>query len=150
MTRRAVHGKILPMIVLFRKVMPFVAMVGISACGLFYGASAKARTTRMASKLEAGETKLQVHQDWGEPDIRSQADDQTEIWSYVSRPNANDVAATLLYTSTKPGDSGKFLDLKFVDGKLVSWNTVERTMPEKKGSGISFGLGGGSAPVRHY
>jgi hypothetical protein len=106
----------------------------------------------MADSLKAGESTLAVHQDWGEPDLRSSVDQQTEIWSYVSRPNSNDVAATLFYTSTKPGDTDKFLDLKFVDNKLVSWNTAEHTMPAKKGVGFSYGFGpvGGSSSVSHY
>jgi hypothetical protein len=124
----------------------------VYACGLFYGAGSELRTTRMAHSLTAGETTLQVHNDWGEPDLRSGIDDSTEVWSYVALPNSNDIAATLLYTSTKPGDTDKFLDLKFVDGKLVSWNTVEHTMPTKKGTGFSYGLGssGGNSPVSHY
>lgn len=123
---------------------------GLTACGIVYGTSAKLRTTHMADSIKPGESKLEIHKDWGEPDLRTLVSDQTEVWSYVSRPNTNDVAATLLYTSTKAGDTGKFLDLKFVDGKLVSWNTVEHTMPEKKGAGLSFGLGGVANPVSHY
>ncbi len=131
-----------------------IALFGVltNACGLIYGAGSKLRTTRMQSSLSVGEPSLKVHNDWGEPDLRTNIDDNTEIWSYVAFPNSNDVAATLLYTSTKPGDTDKFLDLKFVDGKLVSWNTVEHTMPAKKGTGFSYGLGasGGNGPVQHY
>jgi hypothetical protein len=124
----------------------------ISGCGVVYDASAKVRSTRMAHDLKTGETSLQVHQEWGEPDMRTGIDAQTELWSYVSIPNSNDVAATLLYTSTKPGDTDKFLDLKFVDDKLVSWNTVEHMMPAKRGAGFSYGLGpsGAAGPVSHY
>ena len=124
----------------------------MNACGLFYGAGSELRTTRMAHALTAGESSLKVHEDWGEPDLRSDLDNATQVWSYVAFPNSNDVAATLLYTSTKPGDTDKFLDLKFVDGKLVTWNAVEHTMPAKKGTGFSYGLGasGGSGPVAHY
>jgi hypothetical protein len=106
----------------------------------------------MQHALTAGETTLKVHEDWGEPDLRSAIDGNSEVWSYVALPNSNDIAASLLYTSTKPGDTDKFLDLKFVDGKLVSWNTVEHTMPAKKGTGFSYGLGasGGNGPVTHY
>lgn len=106
----------------------------------------------MLESLKPGQTALEVHQDWGEPDLRNDADPRTEIWSYVERPNANDITATLLYTSTKPGDTGKFVDLKFVDGKLVSWNEATHTVPAKQGSGFSYGLGpgGGTAPVSHY
>lgn len=124
----------------------------VSACGVVYDASAKVHTVRMAHDLKAGESTLEVHHDWGEPDLRSNVDAQTEVWSYVSTPNSNDVAAALLYTSTKPGDTDKFLDLKFVDGKLVSWNTMEHTMPAKRGAGFNYGLGptGASGPVSHY
>ncbi|MGH7842250.1 MAG: hypothetical protein ACREQT_12120 [Candidatus Binataceae bacterium] len=124
-----------------------------AGCGVVYDAGAKARTLRMADTLKAGESPLQVHTDWGEPDLRTPIDQNSEFWSYVSTPNSNDVAATLLYTSTKPGDQDKFLDLKFVDNKLVSWATVEHTMPAKKSAGFSygFGAGGGSGtPVTHY
>jgi len=131
-----------------------VALSGFltSACGVVYDASAKVHASRMAHDLKAGESTLQVHQDWGEPDLRTNVDPQTEVWSYVATPNSNDIAAALLYTSTKPGDTDKFLDLKFVEGKLVSWNTVEHTMPAKRGTGFNYGLGpsGGSGPVSHY
>ena len=131
-----------------------VALGGLLAtgCGVVYDASAEVRTARMSHALKTGESSLQVHKDWGEPDIRTDVDPTTEVWSYVAMPNSNDVAATVLYTSTKPGDSDKFLDLKFVNGNLVSWNTVERTMPAKRSSGFSYGLGpsGASGPVTHY
>ena len=107
----------------------------------------------MAATLKAGEDTVQVHSDWGEPDLRTTVDQNTDLWSYVSTPNSNDVAATLLYTSTKPGDKDKFLDLKFVDNKLVSWATVEHTMPAKKGTGFNYGFGasgGEGTPVSHY
>ena len=63
-----------------------------------------------------------------------------------------DIAATIFYTSTKSGDEGKFLDLKFLDGKLVSWAENEHTMPAKQGAGFSYGFGPGGAvsPVQHY
>ena len=124
----------------------------MSGCGVVYDVSAKIRSARMAHDLKAGETSLKVHQDWGEPDLRTSLDAQTELWSYVSTPNSNDLAATLLYTSTKPGDTDKFLDLKFVDDQLVSWNMVEHMMPAKRGAGFSYGLGpsGASGPVSHY
>ncbi|HZP45559.1 MAG TPA: hypothetical protein VFB15_07905 [Candidatus Binataceae bacterium] len=124
----------------------------LAACGLVYDTSAGVRGARMEDSLKVGESSLEVHDKWGEPDIRTNAGDDTQVWSYVTRPNSNDVAASLLYTSTKPGDTGKFLDLKFVDGKLVSWNSVEHTVPPKQGMGFSYGLGpvGGSAPVTHY
>jgi len=128
------------------------ATVLLPGCGLVYDAGARVKTNHMQTSLKSGETALQVHQDWGEPDLRKDADAHTEVWSYASRPNSNDIAATLLYTSTKPGDNGKFLDLKFVDGKLVSWAEVEHTVPAKQGSGFSYGVGpgGGVSPVSHY
>jgi hypothetical protein len=124
----------------------------VNGCGVVYDASAKVRSARMAHDLKAGQTTLEVHKDWGEPDLRTNVDAQTQVWSYVATPNSNDIAATLLYTSTKPGDTDKFLDLKFVDNKLVSWNTVEHVMPAKRGAGFSYGLGpsGASGPVSHY
>jgi outer membrane protein assembly factor BamE (lipoprotein component of BamABCDE complex) len=124
----------------------------IGGCGVVYDTSAHLRTSRIAHSLKVGESKLQVHDKWGEPDLRTQEAGDSEVWSYVSTPNSNDAAAMLLYTSTKPGDSGKFLDLKFVDGKLVSWGTAEHTMPAKKGAGFSYGLGptGGASPITHY
>jgi hypothetical protein len=124
----------------------------VSACGVVYDASARVRTTRMAHDLKPGEPTLEVHRDWGEPDLRTTIDSDTEMWSYVATPNSNDIAATLLYTSTKPGDNDKFLDLKFIDGKLVSWGTAEHTMPAKRGAGFSYGLApnGGYAPISHY
>ena len=124
----------------------------ISGCGVFYNASAHVRTARMEHTLKAGESTLEVHEAWGEPDLRTTVDQNSEIWSYVSNPNSNDAAATLLYTSTKPGDKDKFLDLKFADNKLVSWVTTEHTMPAKKGAGFTYGFGGGggSSPVSHY
>lgn len=132
---------------------PILAVtIVLSGCGLIYDAGAHVKTSHMQQSLKAGETSLTVHQDWGEPDLRHDLGDHTEVWSYASRPNSNDLTATLLYTSTKPGDSGKFLDLKFVDGKLVSWAEAEHTVPAKQGSGFSYGLGpgGGVSPVSHY
>ena len=81
-----------------------------------------------------------------------------EIWSYPYKPNSNDIVAGLLYTSTKEGDKGTFLDLKFVDGKLVSWAEAEHTMPPKERSGFGAGInapaitgvGGPSNPTSHY
>lgn len=106
----------------------------------------------MMDSLKAGESTLDVHRDWGEPDLRKNIDAENEVWSYAARPNTNDVAAGLLYTSPKPGDTGKFVDLKFRDGKLVSWNEVNHTVPAKQGSGFSYGIGpgGGVSNVSHY
>jgi len=93
-----------------------------------------------------------VHQNWGEPDMRQYVSRDQQVWSYAIQPNSNDVAATLLYTSVKPGDSGSFLDLKFIEGKLVSWNKAEHTMPAKQGTGFDFGVGpgGGVSNIAHF
>jgi hypothetical protein len=123
-----------------------------AGCGLFYQAGSKIKTSRIKDSLKPGESTLVVHQNFGEPDLRTDVNAHTQIWSYVEHPNSNDLTATLLYTSTKPGDTGKFLDLKFVDGKLVSWTEATHTVPAKQGAGFSYGFGpgGGSAPVSHY
>ena len=128
------------------------ALAMLAGCGLVYDAGARVRTDRMMRQLKPGESTLQVHRDWGEPDLRKDINPQIEMWSYAAHPNSNDLTATLLYTSTKPGDKGKFLDLKFIDGKLVSWNEAEHTMPSKQGAGFSYGVGpaGGSSSVSHY
>lgn len=94
----------------------------------------------MAEELKAGQTMPEVHNKWGEPDLRTYAGARTEVWSYAVHANTNDVAATLLYTSAKEGDAGSFLDLKFVDGKLVAWREARHTMPPKEGSGFSAGM----------
>jgi len=106
----------------------------------------------MKERLKVGESAIHVHQDWGEPDLRKDLGEHSELWSYASHPNNNDIAASVFYTSTKAGDEGKFLDLKFIDGKLVSWSESERTMPAKQGAGFSYGFGPGGAvsPVQHY
>ena len=126
--------------------------VTLSSCGLAYDASTYARGHHMLHSLKPGESSLEVHQNWGEPDIRQYVGSDQQVWSYAVRPNSNDVAATLLYTSVKPGDDGSFLDLKFIDGKLVSWNKVEHTVPAKQGAGFSFGVGpgGGVSNLAHF
>jgi hypothetical protein len=129
------------------KVRVFVCLLAYVAggCGAAYQASTEIRSHRMMESLKPGETMPEVRQDYGQPDIIADQDQNTETWSYASRPNSNDIAATLLYTAAKEGDSGQFLDLKFVDGKLVSWSKQEHTMPAKR---QSFGFGFG-APSTH-
>jgi hypothetical protein len=117
----------------------------LSGCGLAYDASTHARAFHMARSLKPGESSLEVHQNWGEPDMRQYIGGNKQVWSYAIQPNSNDVPATLFYTSVKPGDNGSFLDLKFIDGKLVSWNKAERTVPAKQGAGFSLGVGPGGA-----
>ncbi len=112
-----------------------------AGCGAAYQASTEIRSHRMMDSLKPGQTMPEVRHDYGQPDIITDQDQRTEIWSYASRPNSNDIAATLLYTAAKEGDSGQFLDLKFVDGKLVSWSKQEHTMPAKRQSfGFGFGM----------
>jgi hypothetical protein len=123
-----------------------------SGCGLAYQAGSRVKTAHMKDTLKTGESSLEVHNDWGEPDLRVDKSANTEIWSYAERANSKDLAATVFYTSAKQGDEGKFLDLKFIDGKLVSWQEADRTMPAKRASGFNWGLGPGgtSSAVQHY
>ena len=135
----------------------FVAALAIalgSGCGVAYQASTEMRASRMQRDLKVGESVPDVHRQWGEPDLRQYAGQDTEIWSYAKRSNTNDIAATLLYTNTKEGDQGNFVDLTFVDGKLTSWKETTHTMPSKTGGpGLSFGIGGPGSTTgnkRHY
>src|ERR1700720_349555 len=114
-----------------------------TGCGLFYQAGTRIKATRMSDTLQVGQTSPQIHHSWGEPDIRTYLPGQTEVWSYPYKPNSNDVTAALLYTSSKDGDKGTFLDLKFVGGKLVSWQEAEHTLPPKGHTGFGLGIGGG-------
>ena len=113
-----------------------------AGCGLAYQAGTRIKATRMSDTLQVGQTSPQIHHSWGEPDIRTYLPGETEVWSYPYKPNSNDVAAALMYTSTKDGDKGTFLDLKFVDGKLVSWQEAEHTMPAKERTGFGMGING--------
>jgi hypothetical protein len=124
-----------------------ITMLCTSGCGVAYQAAAEHRAAKMQEQLQVGMTPGQVAKQFGEPDIETHVDDSNEIWSYGKRANSNDVAATMLYTSAKAGDAGTFEDLKFTDGKLVSWGEAQHTMAEKEGSGIQttigYGRGGG-------
>jgi len=126
----------------------------LGGCGVAYQASTEMRASRMRRDLKVGESVVAVRQQWGEPDLRQDAGQDTEIWSYAKRSNTNDIAATLLYTNTKEGDQGEFVDLTFVDGKLTSWKEASHTMPPKKGGpGLSFGISGPGSTTgnqRHY
>jgi hypothetical protein len=137
-----------------RLVFAFALLTAMAGCGVAYQASTEVRAARMQHNLKVGESTADVHQKWGEPDLRADTNDDTQIWSYAKRSNSNDIAATLLYTNTKEGDRGEFVDLTFIDGKLTSWKEVTHTMPVKNGGpGMSFGIGGpGSASGnrRHY
>jgi hypothetical protein len=114
-----------------------------TGCGLAYQAGTRIKVTRMSETLQVGQTSPEVHHAWGEPDLRTYLPGDTEVWSYPYKPNSNDVTAALLYTSSKDGDKGTFLDLKFVGGKLVSWQEAVHTMPAKGHTGIGLGVGGG-------
>jgi hypothetical protein len=126
--------------------------VSVCGCGLAYETGSRIKTSHMKDQLKVGQTTLEVHQAWGEPDMRKDLGENSQLWSYASHPNNHDLAAEVFYTSTKAGDEGKFLDLKFIDDRLVSWSEAERTMPAKKSSGFSYGIGGGSgtSPLQHY
>ena len=113
-------------------------------CGLFYQAASGYRANKMENSLQPGMTSLEVHQKFGEPDIRNYVNDRTAIWSYAKHANTGDVTAAVLYTSAKEGDTGSFLDLRFEDGKLVTWEEATHTMPAKQGGGFSAGFGGAS------
>ena len=145
-------------IIRFATAIGFASAIGLAGaitlggCGLVYQAGTRVKTDRMIDDLKAGETTNQVHDKWGEPDLRKNVNGNSEIWSYARWANSNDITATLLYTSTKAGDKGKFLDLTFVGGKLVGWTNATHTMPAKQGSGFSYGFGPGGAvaPISHY
>jgi len=126
--------------------------VALSGCGLAYDASTHARASHMLRALKPGESSLQVHQNWGEPDIRQYIGSDKQVWSYAIQPNSNDVPAAVFYTSVKPGDNGSFLDLKFIDGRLVSWVKAEHTVPPKQGGGFNLGVGpnGAISNVAHF
>ncbi|HZO82904.1 MAG TPA: hypothetical protein VFB33_14500 [Candidatus Binataceae bacterium] len=124
-----------------------------AGCGVAYQASTELRASRMQRDLKAGESKRDVRNAWGEPDLRQDLSNGAEVWSYAKRANSNDIAASLLYTNVKEGDKGDFLDLTFVDGKLASWKEAVHTMPAKTGGpGFSFGVGPSATTgsVAHY
>lgn len=120
------------------------AMIFAAGCGLPYQAASAYRADEMERDLKPGDTMAQVQQKFGEPDIEDRPDDRTEIWSYAKHANSNDVAAEILYTSAKAGDQGTFEDLKFTDGRLVSWDEAQHTMPYKERSGLTTTLSYGS------
>ena len=134
-----------PMVHLTRSVALMIFTLALAGCGLFYQAGTRLRAERIADSLKVGQSLLDTHQKWGEPDLRQYLANDVEVWSYAYKPNSNDVTAALLYTSTKEGDKGTFLDLKFVQGKLVSWSEAEHTMPSKERAG--FGAGFVSPPI---
>jgi len=114
----------------------------LAGCGAAYQASTEIRAQRMMDSLKTGQTMPEVRQEFGVPDIITAQGQNTEIWSYASRPNSNNLAVALLYTAAMAGDTGQFIDLRFVDGKLVAWSKQQHTMPAKqifKNFGIGFG-----------
>ncbi|MFZ0657380.1 MAG: hypothetical protein WBE78_04710 [Candidatus Binataceae bacterium] len=117
-----------------------LAVAPVYGCGLFYQAGTRVKASRMTGNLTVGESMVDVHQKYGEPDIHQFLPNDTEIWSYAYKPNSNDLTASLLYTQVKEGDQGTFVDLKFQGGKLVSWAEAQHTMPPKENGGFSAGL----------
>jgi hypothetical protein len=125
----------------------------LAGCGLAYQAASGYRANKMAKSLYPGLAMADVHQMYGEPDIRAYPDQSSEIWSYAKHANTNDMTAAVLYTSAKEGDKGTFEDLKFVNGHLESWGEAQHTMPAKESSGFTIGTGngpGGVTPGTHY
>ena len=104
----------------------------------------------MQKYLQPGESMLDVHDQWGEPDIRNYVDNHVQVWSYAEKANTNDMTAAIFYTAPKEGDSGRFLDLRFVDGRLASWGETDHAMPQKEGSGFTYGVNLGVPETAHY
>jgi hypothetical protein len=118
-----------------------LSAAAVQGCGLFYQAGTRVQASHMTENLKVGESMVQIHQKYGEPDIHQFLANDVEVWSYPYKPNSNDLTAELLYTSTKEGDQGTFVDLKFQGGKLVSWAEEQHTMPSKIRGGFSAGMG---------
>ncbi|HLX36536.1 MAG TPA: hypothetical protein VKR29_02005 [Candidatus Binataceae bacterium] len=114
-----------------------------AGCGIAYQAASEHRASKMEEQLQAGMTEAQVAHQFGEPDIEDKPDDNTEVWSYAKHANSSDLMAEMVYTSAKEGDAGTFEDLKFTDGKLVSWGVGQHTMASKERSEITTTLGYG-------
>jgi outer membrane protein assembly factor BamE (lipoprotein component of BamABCDE complex) len=125
-----------------RTLICLLLYAALAGCGAAYQASTEIRAHRMMDSLRTGQTMPEVRQQFGLPDIITDQDQNTEIWSYASHANSNNLAVALLYPAAKAGDTGQFIDLRFVDGKLVTWSKQDRTMPTKqlfKSFGIGFG-----------
>jgi outer membrane protein assembly factor BamE (lipoprotein component of BamABCDE complex) len=95
----------------------------------------------MTNWLQPGQTMTEVRDKFGEPDIRRDFGENGQVWSYAERANSNDVTATILYTSAKEGDTGKFIDVSFVNGKVTTWKQGEHTMPPKQGTSFGYSIG---------
>jgi hypothetical protein len=128
---------------LFTMLAAMLLVLCLSGCGVAYQAGTRLKASHMSNSLEVGESSIDVHRRFGEPDIRQYLPANTEVWSYPYKPNSNDITAQMLYTSSKDGDSGTFLDLKFVNGKLVSWMPGDHTLTPKGHTGLGMGIGGG-------
>src|SRR5579863_7101241 len=74
-----------------------IAALMAVGCGLAYTTGTAIRARRMASWLQPGQSTIEVHNKWGEPDIRNESAN-TQVWSYAEYANSNDVTAELLYT----------------------------------------------------
>jgi outer membrane protein assembly factor BamE (lipoprotein component of BamABCDE complex) len=143
LTRRRAHVDNLAVATKVRRLICLLLYAAaLAGCGAAYQASTEIRARRMMDSLKTGQTMPEVRQEFGLPDIITDEDQNIETWSYASRPNSNNVAVALLYTAAMAGDTGQFIDLRFVDRKLVSWSEQEHTIPAKqffKGFGIGFG-----------
>ncbi|MHB8382972.1 MAG: hypothetical protein ACYDC3_11635 [Candidatus Binataceae bacterium] len=117
-----------------------LAAAPMFGCGLFYQAGTRIEASHMTQNLKVGEPMAEVHHKYGEPDIHQFLPNDGEIWSYPYKPNSSDLTAELLYSQTKEGDLGTFVDLKFQGGKLVSWAEAQHTMPSKIRGGFSAGM----------
>lgn len=113
----------------------------VSACGAVYQASTRLRGERMLGSLKVGESAVDIHSRWGQPDIVLDRGGEAEVWSYAERPNSDDIAASMFYTAAKEGDKGTFVDLQMVNGKLQSWSEAEHRMPAKHGADFGYTLG---------
>ena len=49
-------------------------MLALGGCGVAYQASTEMRAARMQRDLKVGQSAADVHQQWGEPDLRQDAD----------------------------------------------------------------------------
>lgn len=118
----------------------------LTGCGVLYGVGSHVKVSRMRDSLRPGLSTVDVAARWGDPDLVTNEGPTSQVWSYADQPNRDDPVAYVFYTSTREGDSGRFLDLKFVDGRLVSWQEAEHTMPSKEWPGFTIGIGGPVKP----
>jgi hypothetical protein len=143
LTRWRDHAENLPVATKVRRLVCLLLFAVLAGCGAAYQTSTAIRANRMMDSLKTGQSMPEVRQEFGLPDIISDPNKNTEIWSYAKRPNSNNIAVAMLYAGAMSGETGQFVDLRFVDGKLVSWSEQEHTMPSKH-LFQSFGIGFGS------